>query len=80
MPHKRPYTAIPRFYDLLDLPFEYGRYRPIRRILFKDVDGEILDAGVGTGRNMAFYPATAKITGAQGTPPGVQDGWENPYP
>lgn len=63
MAHKRIYTAIPRFYDLLDLPFEYRRYRPLRRVLFKNVDGEILDAGVGTGRNMTFYPPGATITG-----------------
>ncbi|MDA1089303.1 MAG: class I SAM-dependent methyltransferase [Proteobacteria bacterium] len=68
MPHKQPYTAIPRFYDLLDLPFEYGRYRPIRRVMFKDVDGVILDAGVGTGRNMAFYPPDAEITGIDLSP------------
>ncbi len=68
MAHKRPYTAIPRFYDLLDLPFEYGRYRPLRRVLFADTTGEILDAGIGTGRNMAFYPPNEKITGIDLSP------------
>jgi len=69
MHHKRPYTAIPRFYDLLDLPFEYGRYRRLRRILFEGACGEILDAGVGTGRNMPFYPTGATVTGT-----GLADG------
>ena len=68
MPDKRPYTVVPRFYDLLDLPFEYRRYRPLRRILFEDTDGEILDAGVGTGRNMPFYPSGATVTGIDLSP------------
>jgi ubiquinone/menaquinone biosynthesis C-methylase UbiE len=50
-------------YDVLDLPFEYGRYRPIRRQMFGGLDGRILDAGVGTGRNMIFYPVGAEVTG-----------------
>jgi len=68
MPSKKPYTAIPRFYDLLDLPFEYGRDRPIRRTMFEGVDGDILDAGVGTGRNMVFYPPGAAMTGIDLSP------------
>jgi ubiquinone/menaquinone biosynthesis C-methylase UbiE len=68
MHHKRPYTAIPRFYDLLDLPFEYGRYRRLRRGLFEGTCGEILDAGVGTGRNMPFYPTGATVTGIDLSP------------
>jgi len=58
-----PYRSIARFYDLLDLPFERGRYAPIRPEMFAGLSGRILDAGVGTGRNMAFYPAGAQVTG-----------------
>jgi ubiquinone/menaquinone biosynthesis C-methylase UbiE len=63
MAGKPRYTRIARFYDLLDLPFEYRRYRPIRRILFRGVRGAVLDAGVGTGRNMPFYPGDAEAFG-----------------
>ena len=57
------YERIAPLYDLLDLPFEYGRYRSLRRKLFEGVKGHILDAGVGTGRNFSFYPAGATVTG-----------------
>ncbi|MDH5557133.1 MAG: class I SAM-dependent methyltransferase [Alphaproteobacteria bacterium] len=57
------YRSIARFYDLLDLPFERGRYAPIRPVMFAGLSGRLLDAGVGTGRNMAFYPAGADVTG-----------------
>jgi ubiquinone/menaquinone biosynthesis C-methylase UbiE len=59
----KPYGSIARIYDLLDLPFEIGRYRPLRRALFRGMSGAILDAGVGTGRNMPFYPPGARMVG-----------------
>jgi hypothetical protein len=57
------YERIAPFYDFLDLPFEYGRYRKIRPLLFEGLSGQLLDAGVGTGRNFPFYPPTAKVIG-----------------
>ncbi len=63
MDARRRYDSVARYYDLLDLPFEYGRYRPLRRELFRGLSGRILDAGVGTGRNLAFYPEGAEIVG-----------------
>ncbi len=57
------YERIAGWYDLLDFYFEYTRYRSIRRDLFAGISGRVLDAGVGTGRNMAFYPAHGEMTG-----------------
>lgn len=57
------YQRIAPFYDILDLPFERRRYRHLRRTLFTGLTGRILDAGVGTGRNMPFYPPTATVVG-----------------
>ena len=57
------YQRIARFYDFLDLPFEHGRYRRIRPLLFDGLSGRILDAGVGTGRNFEFYPHGASVVG-----------------
>jgi len=62
------YTSIARLYDLLDLPFEYFRYRHIREQLWQNITGEVLDAGVGTGRNMEYYPVNARITGIDLSP------------
>lgn len=62
------YERIARFYDLLDLPFEHRRYSRIRPLLFQGLAGRILDAGVGTGRNMAYYPAEATIVGVDQSP------------
>ena len=57
------YQRIARFYDLLDLPFENRRYKGLRGHLFEGVRGRMLDAGVGTGRNIPYYPPDARVTG-----------------
>ncbi|MFQ5677566.1 MAG: hypothetical protein ACE5G1_16875, partial [bacterium] len=48
------YNITARFYDILDYPWErqYKRWRPG---LVKDVRGRVLEAGVGTGRNLKYY-------------------------
>jgi ubiquinone/menaquinone biosynthesis C-methylase UbiE len=62
------YQRIAWAYDLLDLPFEYGRYRKIRPLLFRGLSGRILEAGVGTGRNFPFYPPDSEIVGIDLSP------------
>ena len=57
------YQRIAPVYDLLDLPFEYGRYRRIRGLLFQGLSGRLLDVGVGTGRNFPFYPPGSQVVG-----------------
>ena len=57
------YQRIAPVYDLLDLPFEYGRYRRIRRLLFQGLSGRLLDVGVGIGRNFPFYPPGSQVVG-----------------
>ena len=56
------YDITAWFYDLLDFPWElqYRRWRPG---LLEDVRGRVLEAGVGTGRNLRYYPPEASVTG-----------------
>ncbi|MDP6951452.1 MAG: class I SAM-dependent methyltransferase [Alphaproteobacteria bacterium] len=60
---KDKYQRIACLYDLLDLPFEHGRYQRIRPRVFEGLGGRILDAGVGTGRNIPFYPPGSTVIG-----------------
>ena len=62
------YQRIAPFYDLLDWPFEHFRYRAIRPLMFEGLSGRLLDAGVGTGCNMPFYPAGAEVVGIDISP------------
>jgi demethylmenaquinone methyltransferase/2-methoxy-6-polyprenyl-1,4-benzoquinol methylase len=50
------------FYDVLDYPWE-SQYKKWRPRLLEDVHGAVIEAGVGTGRNLRFYPSDAKVTG-----------------
>lgn len=68
LPKQKTYNRIARLYDILDLPFEHGRYKPLRRALFDGLNGTLLDAGVGTGRNFPFYPSDSKVVGIDLSP------------
>jgi ubiquinone/menaquinone biosynthesis C-methylase UbiE len=68
MRQKKTYERIARFYDFLDSPFENARYKPLRRILFDGLSGTLLDAGIGTGRNIPYYPQGCKVTGIDLSP------------
>jgi hypothetical protein len=57
------YQRIAPFYDMLDYSFERRRYRALRPLLFQGLGGRLLYAGIGTGRNCAYYPLDADILG-----------------
>lgn len=50
-------------YDFFDTPFELFRYRASRRIMCGDLSGRILDAGVGTGKDLPYFGPNAEVTG-----------------
>jgi ubiquinone/menaquinone biosynthesis C-methylase UbiE len=60
--NRRRYQRIAPFYDAMDLA-ELTFKRTLRPRVFAGLKGRILDAGVGTGRNMPFYPPGARMTG-----------------
>jgi ubiquinone/menaquinone biosynthesis C-methylase UbiE len=67
-PNLARYERIAPLYDLLDLPFERRRYRALRPLLFHGLAGQLLDAGIGTGRNCEFYPPAATVSGIDTSP------------
>ncbi len=56
------YRITSMCYDILDYPWE-KQYKKWRPGLLKDVHGAVIEAGVGTGRNLRYYPSNAKVTG-----------------
>ena len=59
----RGYDRIARFYDVMNAPMDWfgGRRRRLR--VLGRAEGEVLEVGVGTGRNLSSYPAGVHLTG-----------------
>ncbi len=56
------YDITAWFYDILDYPWE-RQYRKWRPRLLGDVNGHVLEAGVGSGRNLSYYGEQVKLLG-----------------
>jgi len=59
---QKVYNTTAFFYDILDSPWE-RRYRKWRPVLVDDLRGKVLEAGVGTGRNLQFYHRDVDLLG-----------------
>jgi phosphatidylethanolamine/phosphatidyl-N-methylethanolamine N-methyltransferase len=60
---RRRYDRIAPIYDLMGARSERTRFGAWRRRLWSEVAGPlVLEVGVGTGRNIPYYPLSAKVT------------------
>lgn len=67
MNNRARYDRLAPLYDPLDVAERAFKQR-IRPKLFEGLSGRILDAGVGTGRNIPFYPEGAFVLGVDISP------------
>ena len=58
---KKRYNRAAGFYDLFEV-MEKGRMEQWRISLWKEAKGKVLEVGVGTGRNMRYYPDNIDVT------------------
>lgn len=60
---RRRYDRIASTYDAFEAPIERLRFAPWRERLWAGVKGpEVLEVGVGTGKNMSYYPDGVQVT------------------
>lgn len=60
---RKRYNRIAPFYDFMEGLIERSRYSRWREMLWSKVEGsEILEIGVGTGKNFPYYPVDKDIT------------------
>jgi ubiquinone/menaquinone biosynthesis C-methylase UbiE len=59
---RKRYNRASRFYDILESPMERMSLGQRRIELMKELRGDILEVGVGTGKNIQYYPDAAHIT------------------
>lgn len=60
---EKKFDRTSRIYDTVDYLFERFRYRKLRQQIWRDLTGRILDAGIGTGCNIPFYPDGTEVIG-----------------
>jgi ubiquinone/menaquinone biosynthesis C-methylase UbiE len=62
-PTRRRYDRLASFYDLLEAPVERFRFASWRaRLRDRIVGDRALEVGVGTGKNLPYYPRDVKVT------------------
>lgn len=59
------YTAT---YDFINQLSEATLFRPLRQTRLSDATGRVLEIGVGTGANMAYYAPAAQVIAPSQTP------------
>ena len=60
---RRAYDRHARFYDALEWPVEQLLYRRWRKALWQRIEGpEVIEIGVGTGKNVPYYPEGVQVT------------------
>jgi ubiquinone/menaquinone biosynthesis C-methylase UbiE len=60
---KERYNRIAPVYDFMEGLAEKSLYSGWRELLWSKVEGNrILEVGVGTGKNISYYPANAEVT------------------
>ena len=59
---RRRYDRAARFYDLFESPMEMMALKKCRIEVMKELKGKVLEVGVGTGKNIEYYPEEIEIT------------------
>lgn len=59
----RAYDRLARVYDLYDTPMDWLGVRRRRRRILGRAQGDVLELGIGTGRNLELYPEDVRLTG-----------------
>ena len=68
-PTRRRYDRLASFYDLLEAPVERFRFASWRaRLRDRIVGDQALEVGVGTGKNLPYYPRDVKVTAVDLSP------------
>lgn len=60
---RRRYERIAPIYDFLEAGMERGLFRRQRRRLLETLSGSVLEVGIGTGKNLPFYPPDVGVVG-----------------
>ena len=65
----RRYDRLAFFYDLMEAPIEKSRFAAWRKRITGRITGDrVLEVGVGTGKNISYYPPGVQVTAVDFSP------------
>lgn len=59
---RKRYDRVSSIYDIMESPMEAMAFKSMRIELMKELSGKVLEVGVGTGKNIEYYPDDIDIT------------------
>jgi ubiquinone/menaquinone biosynthesis C-methylase UbiE len=59
---RKRYNRASIMYDFMEKPMEMMGLKRWREEIMKELSGEVLEVGVGTGKNIQFYPEGVSVT------------------
>ncbi len=66
---RKRYNRLARFYDAFEFLIERGKFASWRKRLRERIRGPlVLEAGLGTGKNILYYPAGVRVIGIDNSP------------
>ncbi|MHA2225062.1 MAG: class I SAM-dependent methyltransferase [Candidatus Hodarchaeales archaeon] len=65
---QKRYDWYSRFYDKFEAPMEQMAFKPLRKKVIGSLYGQILEVGVGSGKNLPYYRSSARVIGIDISP------------
>jgi ubiquinone/menaquinone biosynthesis C-methylase UbiE len=59
----KKYDRISYVYDIMESTVEHLMFGKWRQMISSDLSGCVLDVGVGTGKNLKYYPGSCSVVG-----------------
>lgn len=60
---RKRYDRFAKVYDLMEKPMEALKFSDWRKDAIKELHGKILEVGIGTGKNIEYYPENLDVIG-----------------
>jgi len=65
---RRRYDRIAPLFDAMERPMEMTSFAGWRKELLSSLAGRVLEVGIGTGKNLRYYPVNIELTGIDISP------------